>query len=382
MTLSEKIASRVFVCLFAFSNICHADDTSKIRNALAPFAEEGKIPGIVSVVWKDGTEWTDCVGFADLASRRPMTPNTLFWIASQTKAIGAVTFLTLLDEKRVSLDDLVENYLPEFATVRVKEGTSTREPKSKMTLRQLLSHTSGLPFFPEMPIDGRPVRLLASIGAKTPLESDPGTQYRYSNWGIDVAMAVLEVVTGQPFEKIMKERVLNPLDMRDTTFFPNDEQMARLATSYRFDNGKPIAITVDQLQFPYSLHTRYTEAGGGLFATPVDLLKFYAMLANGGTGINGKRILSPETFAELTRKQTPPGVSANYSFGLSVVGSTVSHGGAYQTWGEANGSEKSVRLYLVQYSGGNADTAACRKAWDQVTSALPTLIDPEQMKKR
>lgn len=380
--MMKRIVLLVSVCVFTCAGICRSDEASPIKTVLSPFAENGKIPGIVSIVWKNGTKLTDCVGFADLATRRPMTENSLFWIASQTKAIGAVTFLTLLDEKKVSLDDPVEKYLPEFASVRVKDGNSIREPKTKMTLRQLLSHTSGLPFFPTMPIDARPVRLLASIGAKTPLESDPGTRYRYSNWGIDVAMAVLEVVTGQPFEKIMKERVLDPLEMKDTTFFPNEEQMARLATSYRFDKQTPVAITVNQLQFPYSLHTRYTEAGGGLFATPTDLLKFYAMLANGGTGINGKRILSPETFAELTRKQTPNGVSQAYSFGLNVGEATVSHGGAYQTWGEANWREKGVRLYLVQYCGGNPDTAACRKAWDRATSALPAFVDPEQTKKR
>ncbi|MBQ7188853.1 MAG: beta-lactamase family protein [Kiritimatiellae bacterium] len=378
----KKICFLVSVCVVVLTGVCRADEASPIYAALASFAENGKIPGIVSVVWKNGVKRADCVGYADLATRRPMTENSLFWIASQTKAIGAVTFLTLLDEKKVSLDDPVEKYLPEFATVRVKDGKTTREPKSKMTLRQILSHTSGLPFFPAMPIDARPVRLLASIGAKTPLESDPGTQYRYSNWGIDVAMAVLEVVTEQPFEKVMKERVLDPLEMKDATFFPNDEQMARLATSYRFDQGTPVAITVNQLQFPYSLHTRYTEAGGGLFATPSDLLKFYAMLANGGTGLNGKRILSPETFAELTRKQTPEAVKNPYSFGLHVGDGTVSHGGAYQTWGEANWRAKSVRLYLVQYCGGNQDTGACRKAWDRVTSELPTFVDAEQMKNR
>ena len=317
-----------------------------------------ELPGYVgAVAGRDGKVVFDVQGVADLATRRPMTPDTLFWAASNTKGVAAALMLTVVDEGKVSLDDPVEKYLPAFADFKVADQTvpgGVRPPKTRPTVRQVLSHTSGLAFFPSMPIDRWTVQELAKMAAEQPQPADPGTAYRYSNWGIDVAMAIVETVSGRPWNELLQARILDPLGMKDTTFFPTEDQLARLATAYRLKDGEaPQPILVDQFQQPYTLPTRRAEAGGGLFTTPRDFIRFLRMLAADGVAPDGKRILSEQAMAEWTRKQTPPGVWNNYSFGMGVnpKGRSLSHGGAYQTFGEANLRTGVARLYFVQFAG-------------------------------
>ena len=333
------------------------------------------VPGAVSVVVAaDGREDVRCCGFADIATGRRMSPDTLFWIASNTKAMAAAVMLTLVDEGAVGLDDSVDRYLPEFKCLQVEDAQSpggVRLAKACPTVRQLLSHTSGLKFFPEMPIDRWPVRLLASKAARMPQRADPGTRYCYSNWGIDVAMAVAEVVTGTTWEQLLKNRILVPLGMTDTTFFPTDAQTARLASSYRVADGQPLqAMTVDQLQYPYSLHSRYPEAGGGLFSTAHDVAAFYRMIARNGLAPDGRRILSERMVAEWAKSQTPASAGVSYSFGLKVNGSRLGHGGAYGTFAEADRATGGVRVYLTQVHGGTGNAVTKRRFadWQKATA--------------
>lgn len=340
--------------------------------ALSVSAVEVELPGYVgAVAGRDGKVEFDVQGAANLATQRPMTPDTLFWAASNTKGIAAALALTLVDEGKIVLDDPVEKYLPEFANFKVEDKTApggVRPPKTKPTVRQVLSHMSGLNFFPSMPIDRWTVRELAKMATETPQPNDPGTTYKYSNWGIDVAMAIVEVVSGCPWNELLQERILDPLGMKDTTFFPTEEQLTRLATAYRFKEGEtPKAITIDQFQYPYTLKTRTAEAGGGLFTTPRDFLRFLQMLAANGVAPNGTRILSEKAMDEWTRKQTPAGIKNNYSFGMNVnpKGKSLSHGGAYKTFGEANLETGVARLYFVQIAGGSKASQARAKAWLQ-----------------
>ena len=229
-------------------------------------AGPGKVPGAVVVGCVGGKISAQCLGYADLASKSPMTENTVGWLASNTKAIACALVLTYVEEGKLALDEPISRHLPEWQGEKVP------------TLRQCMSHTSGLKFFPEMPIDRRPVQLLSRLGAKGGMVSAPGEKYQYSNWGIDIAVACVEVVAGRPWEALLKERVLDPLEMRDATFFPTEEQCRRMAKGYVLTDDKPAKeVAVDQFQYPYSLHSRYPEAGGGLFGSPMDMIKFFAM---------------------------------------------------------------------------------------------------------
>ena len=303
----------------------------------------GKVPGAVVVSCVGGKLTTKCFGVADVAAQKPMTADTVGWLASNTKAIACALVLSYVEEGKLVLDEPISRYLPEWQGAKVP------------TLRQCMSHTSGLKFFPEMPIDRRPVQLLSRLGAKDGLASAPGEKYQYSNWGIDVAVACVEVVAGRPWEVMLKERILDPLDMHDAVFHPTEEQSARLAKGYVLTDDKPAQeATVDQFQYPYSLHSRYPEAGGGLFGSPMDMIKFFAMVANGGVGLNGKRVLKEESVALWFAKQTPDRVSERYSFGAKVSedGRMMSHGGAWSTWGCAYRKSGVARVFFVQHAGG------------------------------
>ena len=305
----------------------------------------GKVPGAVVIGCVGGKLTTQCLGYADVAAQRPMTENTVGWLASNTKAIACALVLSYVEEGKLALDAPVSRYLPEWQGEKVP------------TLRQCMSHTSGLKFFPEMPIDRRPVQLLSRLGAQSGMVSAPGEKYKYSNWGIDVAVACVEVVAGQPWEALLKERILDPLEMRDATFFPTEEQCGRMAKGYVLADDKPAKeATVDQFQYPYSLHSRYPEAGGGLFGSPMDMIKFFAMVANGGVGLNGRRVLKEETVALWFEKQTPEGVRENYSFGAKVSKDRqmMSHGGAWSTWGCAYRESGVARVFFVQHAGGES----------------------------
>lgn len=308
-------------------------------------SEPGKVPGAVLIGYADGKLTTNCFGYADIAAKKPMTADTVGWLASNTKAIACALVLSYVEEGKLSLDAPISRYLPEWMGDKVP------------TLRQLMSHTSGLKFFPEMPIDNRPMMLLSRLGVKRGMTASPGEKFQYSNWGIDVAAACVEAVAGEPWEVLLKERILDPLDMRDAVFHPTAAQSSRMAKGYVLsDDEIAKEATVSQFQYPYSLYSRYPEAGGGLFGSPMDLIKFFAMVANGGVGLNGKRVLKSETVDLWFKKQTPEKVPELYSFGtwLSEDGQMMSHGGAWSTWGCAYRASGIARIFFVQKAGGES----------------------------
>ena len=135
----------------------------------------GKVPGAVTIGCANGKLTTQCFGYADVAEKIPMIADTVGWLASNTKAIACALVLSYVEEGKLALDEPISRYLPEWKGEKVP------------TLRQCMSHTSGLKFFPEMPIDRRPVQLLSRLAAQSERVAAPGERYLYSNWGIDVA---------------------------------------------------------------------------------------------------------------------------------------------------------------------------------------------------
>ena len=331
--------------------------------------DDGPVGGVTILGDANGRRKVEAFGFADRAQGVKFDADTVCWIASNTKGIAAATVLTCVDDGLIALDDPVSKYLPEFKDLKVKEKDGTVRPaKTVMTIRHVLSHTSGLEFFPGWPIDARPMRLLAQEGAKSFLWTDPGTGYRYSNWGIDVAVAIVEAVTGRPWEERLQKRILDPLEMKDTTFWPNGEQMTRLAKGYQLKDGaEPREVANVQVAWPLSLHSRFAEAGGGLYSTANDLYKFARMIANRGWGVN-TRILSEKIMKEWFAKQTPEGVPNKYSFGMDVnpEQGRIGHGGAWRTNLSVDWKNGTLRVYVVQVDSPNATS---KKHFDDFIAA-------------
>jgi CubicO group peptidase (beta-lactamase class C family) len=303
----------------------------------------------------------EALGFADIAGKKAMKTDALFWIASQSKAMTATAVMMLVDEGKIALDDPVEKYLPEFRGQMVvaekdNEHLLLRKPGHPITIREVLSHMSGLPFksaIEEPTLDGLPLAAAVRSYAAAPLQTEPGTHYQYSNAGINTAARILEVVSGMKYEDFMQRRLFDPLGMKDTTFWPTEEQAQRIAKSYRPDDAKSnlVEIRIDQLIYPLSDRThRFPMPAGGLFSTAQDTALFCRMLLNGGE-LSGRRYLSEATFKELTKRQTPEPVPDSYGFGLAVGSDWFGHGGAFATNMEIRPAKGLVLIWMVQHSG-------------------------------
>jgi CubicO group peptidase (beta-lactamase class C family) len=363
---------------------CAAESTQappkSIAAVLQPFVDSHSLAGAVTLVAdKTHVLSLETVGYADVAARKPMKPDTLFWIASQSKSITAAALMMLVDEGRIRLDDPVEKYLPEFkgqwlAVEQDREHMLLNKPGHPITVREVLSHTSGLPFKSamEQPTLDQ-LRLCDAVRsyAMTPLLFEPGSKYQYSNAGINTVGRIIEVVSGMPFGEFLDKRLFAPLGMKDTTFTPNDEQLARLAKSY-----KPTATktgleetTITQLKYPLGDRSRQPVPAGGLFSTAADIGCFCQMILQEGI-FQGRRYLSEDAVKQMTSKQTGAAVKEGYGLGWSTGGDSFGHGGAFATIMVIDVKRGMITVFLVQHAGfpgdGGKSHAAFRKAAEQL----------------
>ena len=348
----------IFVSGLALSAL--AAKPTAVETALRPYVDRGEIPGYVSVLVDGGREEWTLGGWADVERRVPMKKDTLFRICSQTKGICGAAAAKLVAEGKLSLDDPIEKYFPEFGKLEVLTDNKAGVKRvavtgHRITLRDCLSHTAGFDF--ETPVSkalgwtSTPPRVAAAIAATYPLAYIPGTKWKYSNTGIDVAVAVIEKVTGERIEDHLKRVIFDPLGMKDTTFRPNAEQQSRLATIYAVATGATCRVMKEYrpLPKPYDSADRFPSGGAGLFSTPRDLIEFYRMLAFGGVARDGRRVLPEKAVTEiLAVSQTPKTTGVSYSLGLFVDGETIWHDGALKTTGYANPSRRQARLWMMQ----------------------------------
>jgi len=344
--------------------------------ALQPFIEKHELAGAVTLVAdKEKVLSIETVGFADIAAGKPMTPDTLFWIASESKAMTAVAVLMLVDEGKLALDDPVEKYLPEFRgqmVVAEKDGAHVllRKPVHPITLREVLSHTSGLPFksaVEEPTLDGIPLAVAVRSYAMSPLQTEPGTKYQYSNAGINTAARVLEVVSKRKYEEFIQQRLFTPLGMKDTTFWPTAEQVDRLAKTYRPTKDKTglEEAPLGQLIKPLTDRDhRFPMPAGGLFSTARDTARFCQMLLNHGE-LGGQRYLSEAVWKELTSRQTAPTIKESYGFGLTVGPDGFGHGGAHATNMDVRVKPELVLIWMVQHAGFPGEGAKAQGVFRQ-----------------
>jgi len=334
---------------------------SAVAAALQPFVDRRALAGaVVLVASKDKVLSVDAVGFADVTAKKAMPPDALFWVASQSKPVTATAFMMLVDEGKVNVEDPVEKYLPEFKDQMLAAGDpknpSLQKPAHPITVREVLTHTSGLPYSSkqEQPtLDLLPLREAVKTYAQAPLQSEPGTKYEYSNAGINTAGRIIEVVSGMPYEEFLQKRLFDPLGMKDTTFWPNDEQLLRLAKSYKPNAAKDglEEIPIGQLKYPLNDRAkRFPMPAGGLFSTAHDMGRFCQMVLNGGE-LDGKRYLSEAAVKQMTSKQTGAAIQDGYGFGWGVGDGWCGHGGAYSTNMTIDTRHGLIFVYLVQHAG-------------------------------
>ena len=349
-----------------------AQDRVSPSSPLQTFVDHHDLGGAVTLVaTKDKVLELQAVGFMDVAAKTPMRTDSLFWIASQSKPIVATAVMMLVDEGKVSLDDPVTKYLPEFKDQWMMAGHEgdhvlLKKPRNPILVRNLLSHTSGMLYKtpieqPTLDVINEEQRMHAYV--MSPLQFEPGTKHLYANAGINTAARIVELVSLKPYQDFIQERILNPLHMKDTTFWPTEEQLARLAKAYAPNASKTALEEVPspQLRYPLNDRTRCVQPAGGLFSTASDLLNFYRMLLGGGM-FEGKRILSEFAVQLMISKQTG-NLPQNYGFGLDTTKGRIGHGGTFGTLSAMDREHQLISIFMVQYGGPGPSLEKFRRAF-------------------
>jgi len=384
----------VLLLSLATSPLLAADHSSPILAAIKPFIERNDISGAVTLVaQRGGIVSLDTLGLADIKTGEPMKTDTLFWIASMSKPVTGVAILMLQDEGRLNVNDAVEKYLPEFGgqwlvNEKSDEAMVLKRPARPITLKDLLTHTAGVPNV-TAPRPHSTLAELVSLISQKPLQFEPGSKWSYSNSGIDTLGRIVEVVSGQPFDEFLGKRIFKPLGMRSTSFHPSRGLSKRLARSYQKNNQIGTLEQTDVYFVNGDLwdEKRTVRPSGGLFSTAEDMFRFYQMMLNGGVW-KGQRLLSEFAAQELTRTQTgdiKTGFTEGMSWGLGfqvvkvpqgvtamLSPGTFGHGGAYATQSWADPKLNSIYILMIQRRGfPNGDDSNVRKAFQ--TAAVETL---------
>lgn len=350
-----------------------------------------EIPGAVALVARHGqVAALEAVGRRDVENRKPMTADTIFQIMSMTKNFTGVAIMMLVEEGKIELRRPVEDYLPEFKGQLVEDtlpngNRATHPPEHPATVWQLMSHTSGLAGDPSGDISDNPRTLRLTLAeavrhyGREHLSFEPGTRWRYSNMGIATLGRIVEAISGDDYVHFIRTRILEPLGMQDSFFFPPDAgadpsgQRGRIAMVYKHAAGHLVRSGAEILAGDPALYragAKYSAPEFGLYSTAPDLLKFYRMLLDGGTS-NGRRYISRQSLATMTRVFTPnvspSGWLGGTGYGLTfeIVNrpegtlllhspGTFGHGGAFGTEGWMDPTNDLIRIAMVQVSDGSA----------------------------
>jgi CubicO group peptidase (beta-lactamase class C family) len=362
----------------------------RIRDAVQRHIEGHDISGAITLVARKGrvAHW-EAHGVMDLESSKPMPKNALFWIASMSKPITGVAILMLMEEGKVRLNDPVSKFLAEFKGMKVAviqerpagaAASAQEAPRfytvpatREITVQDLLTHVSGL-------VSGAASRVEAAKFARkpgdtladyiprlgvTPLDFQPGSRWSYTpGAAFDTLGRIVEIISGQTFDQFLRQRIFEPLGMKDTFFHPAEDRLSRVATTYH-RAGDALQKVDSQVRLA---NTTYFSGAGGLMTDTEDYLQFGQMLLEGGQ-LGGKRLLSPKTvelMASIFAPDTLPGRGPGRGFGLSVqvvsdaiaAGYRVSSGsygwdGAFGTHFWVDPKEKAVGILMVQTDNPN-----------------------------
>lgn len=362
-----------------------------IGAAMQEMVAKNEITGAVTVVvTKDKALHLESTGMADVAAKRPMTADTLFWIASMTKPVTGTAILMLQDEGKLHASDPVAKYLPEFAQLKTPSGKP-----ANLTITQILTHTSGLGEAggPEA-LKARTLADLVPLWLSAPMQYEPGAKWKYTQSGINAAARIVEVVSGLSFDAFLQQRLFDPLGMKDTTFYLSDTQRPRLVTGYAKNKDSGTLEPVPPRADYDGTRNRPPQGNGGLYSTAPDYARFCQMLLGGGT-FGGHRYLSADAMKFLNTPQTgdlPTGFfqndtfgnrGANYGWGLGTsilrtphegVAAMLSpgsfgHGGAWGTQAWVDPVKGVAYVLMVQRANfPNSDASDVRRAFQEAAA--------------
>jgi CubicO group peptidase (beta-lactamase class C family) len=288
------------------------------------YIDEGKIAGALTLVARRGqVAFLSPLGQMDRERGKPMQPDTIFRIYSMTKPVASVALMMLHESAAFQLNDPVHKWIPEFEHLRVyrygRHPTFVTDPTQRpMTVRDLLTHTSGLTygFMERTGVDSAYRRLAFGDGkgtlrdmvlelAKLPLEFSPGTAWNYSV-ATDVVAYLVEAMSGLPFAEYIGQKILDPLGMADTGFSVPSASLDRYSANYTRSRDKKLVLIDDPGDSAYTRSKTFFGGGSGLVSTAADYFRFAEMLRRGGE-LDGARILGPRTVKYMTTNHLPDG---------------------------------------------------------------------------
>jgi CubicO group peptidase (beta-lactamase class C family) len=424
MSRFVKLSSMLlFILVFALSSMVPAgtmpqakpeevglssDRLQRIHELIQRNIDAGNFAGAVTLVARHGRiAHFETHGMMDMDAKKPMAKDAIFRIMSMTKPLVGVSILMLLEEGKIRLNDPASKFIPQLKDLKVAVPMPSPPPSPfgppsppsqdprfytipadrEITIRDLMTHTSGLVSGPismsqNAKVSYKPGETLADYIPRLgsiPLEFQPGTKWAYSaEAGIDTLARIVEIASGQTFDQFLRSRLFEPLEMKDTSFYPAEALKSRIATLYQ---KTPKGLQKrDEMPF---VNSKYLSGGGGLFSTAADYLRFGQMLANGGE-LEGKRVLGRRTVEMMKSvhiRDTLPGRNPGEAYGLTVrvisdsgaAGNALSNGsfgwsGAFGTHFWVDPKEKIVAILMTQ--GGSIELTA-----DFETAVMQAVID-------
>jgi CubicO group peptidase (beta-lactamase class C family) len=371
--------------LLAAAAVCgqalDTDRLARIKTRMQQMVDKREIAGAVFLLAHDGkVVLREAVGQQDIESKKPMAMDSIFQVMSMTKPVVGAGIMMLVEDGRVVLNDPVEKYLPEFKGQQMRDDATKelRKPARPISVRDLMTHTSGMPG--ELRDEFRSLytrmdRTLAesvAFFAKQPLRFEPGSRWAYSNAGIATLGRIIEVASDQPFEQYMASRIFKPLGMMDSFFFAPKEKQGRIAMVYSgrgetLHRADGTILGGDAAQFRPG--AKYPAPEFGLYSTAKDYVAFVQMLANNGVH-DGRRILSPASVQAMTMSHTgelKAGFLPGSGFGLTwevtreaggstmlVSAGTFSHAGAFGTLAWVDKAKRLTGVLMVQKEGSDS----------------------------
>lgn len=360
---------------------------AQIPQRMQHFVDEKTVAGAVTLVSHGNNVIEfEAAGMADIEANRPMRKDTIFQIMSMTKPVTAIGIMMLAEEGKLALRDPVEQYLPEFRNQRVAvnvgpDSARLALPDHSITIRDLMTHTAGIQDPAPAAIRDYPQLMNVPLAevvrqlAKQPLLFQPGTQWSYSSPGIEILGRIIEVCSGQKYEDFIAERVLKPLGMKDTFFYPPADKVSRIAMVYVRKEGKLVRAGGTILggdPAKYRQGSVFPAPGWGLYSTAEDLSRLYRMMLNNGMA-EGRRYLSPFSVHLMTEAHTtgihPVGWMRGADYGLAwevvtdplgeLAGhnkGTYGHGGAFGTQGWIDPTNGLISILMIQRADGGTES--------------------------
>lgn len=380
----------IFALTLLAAPLAAAPQLAGIGTAMDEMIAKKEIAGAVTIVLdRTKTLHVQSNGYADLATKRPITADSLFWIASMTKPVTGVAVLMLQDEGKLNVTDPVAKYIPEFADLKTPSGKP-----ANLTITQILTHTSGLGEASGPAAQAaKTLTDLVPVWLAAKMQFEPGAQWKYCQSGINLAGRIVEVVSGMTFDAFLQKRLFDPLGMKSTGFYPQESDKARFAVGYA-KHRETGELSPAPARGDYGPRTRPPQGNGGLFSTPNDYARFCHMLLNRGT-LEGKRYLTEASWKVLSAVHTgelPTGFfqnetygkrGANYGWGIGTCvlrtpheglaamlsPGTFGHGGAWGTQAWIDPVKNVAYLLMVQRSNfPNSDASEVRRAFQQAAA--------------